>query len=182
MARAAKFQLVGQCFFDRVRERDHIVVAQIAFDDMPLLVDEEGGRGQADIAIDLGNLALRINDDREGQFAGLGVVLDIVGWVVFHGYKDRLIALGCEFIVDFDHAGHLLDAGQAAGRPEVDQHDFAAQIGGGNFLSSQRDECDVGGHLGRTRELPQAHTRQSCERDQSDYDFFHLITTALIRK
>src|SRR3546814_1346795 len=50
--RTTKLQSVGQCFFDRARERDHIVVAQIAFDDMPLLVDEEGGWGQADIAID----------------------------------------------------------------------------------------------------------------------------------
>src|SRR5690606_18617823 len=72
--------------------------------------------------------------------------------------------------------GHLLDAGNAVGGPELDQHDLAFEIGGGEFFAGQCRE----GHLGRGRRgggnLPCPCAEQRCSDDGArDNLLFHWI-------
>lgn len=71
------------------------------------------------------------------------VVLDVVWRVVLHRDREQLEATRCVLPIGFDEVGHLLDAGGAAGRPENDVDDLAAQGLRARPFALERDEGDL---------------------------------------
>src|SRR3546814_10750823 len=53
-------------------------------------------------------------------------------------------AFGRQVVVVLDGVWHLRNTGYATGGPELDQHDFAAQVLHSGFLAGERGEGDVG--------------------------------------
>src|SRR5690606_11067105 len=163
----------GQCLFDRGHEGLFVVVAEIALDDAALLVDQEGRGRQAHVAEGLRDLALGVDDHGERQLARFGEILDVVGRVVLHGHADGVEAPGFQFLVVADGVGHLRHAGGAAGGPELDQHDLAAQVAGGDRMAVQVGEGDVGRRLRGALELPEGGDGDRRDGHQAKDGLFH---------
>lgn len=74
-------------------------------------------------------------DHEEGDAAIANECLDVIRTVIAHGHRDRLIATGCELLMNLDQIGHLLDAGNAAGRPEINQIGTTTKLLGAHRLT-----------------------------------------------
>ena len=101
-----------------------------------------------------------VDGDLEGQLARFGEVDDVGGRVVLHGHGHGVIAFADELLVGGDQLGHLGHAGDAAGGPEVDQRDLAAEILGGGGGSVEQNKLVLGG--GPLRAAGHQGQRQRC--------------------
>lgn len=63
-----------QRLFQQLVQFGELRLTDVALDDVAILADDEGGRGQLDVAEGLGQRVLRVECDLEGQLAGFGVV------------------------------------------------------------------------------------------------------------
>src|SRR3546814_16872985 len=106
------------------------------------------------IAEGLGDFALCVDGHGKGQLTCFSIVLYVVGGIVLHGHGYGVEAFGRQVVVVLDGVWHLRNTGYATGGPELDQHDFAAQVLHSGFLAGERGEGDVGCGLGRAGKLP----------------------------
>src|SRR5690606_25691823 len=155
---------------------------KIAFDDIALLVDQKGSGCELDIAEGLGDFALRVDGHGKGQVPCFSIVLYVIGGIILHGHGNGVETLGRQVVVVLDGVGHLRDAGDAAGGPELDQHNLAAQVLHGGLFAGERGEGDVGSSLGRAGKLPDADSGQGQYGDNANKCFFHwtgMVSTPL---
>src|SRR5690606_32934397 len=144
------FLMSAQCLVHGCQEGFFVVVAQIATNNVALFVDQECCRSQAHVAELAGNLAIGVDHDLEGQFAGFREILYVIGRIILHGNGDGVVATVFQGVVVLDVVGHLRHTGDTAGGPELDQDHLATEILRGELLARQCGERDVGRGLSRT--------------------------------
>src|SRR6185436_8826107 len=120
-------------------------LADVFLQHPPVLVDEEAGRRDAYAAELPGDVAVAVERDLEGKGTLLREGGDRVGVVGLHRHRHHLVAARRDLAIGVDHLRHFLDAGRAPGRPEIDQHHLAAQVGRGKVLARERRELHFGG-------------------------------------
>src|ERR1043166_224293 len=120
-----------QRLLEQGAQLDKIRLADRAADDHAALVYQERGGCKLHIAERAGKLAAYVQHHFERQRIALAVMDHVIGTVVAHGNEDRFETSDVVRAVQFDHLRHFMHARRAIGSPEVDQHHFAAQVGGG---------------------------------------------------
>ena len=120
-----------------------------------LRVDEEGG-GQAGHEVVAVGLVPGVLQDRPGGAHVRGEVAGPVGEVLVHHAQDlqavvRVVRIGVH------HERELLAAGRAPGRPEVDEHGPAAQLGERDGVAIDGQQVDVWGCLADQRMATHGH-------------------------
>src|SRR5690606_13598262 len=163
-----------QCFFDGGVEFGLVVVAQVALDDAPLLVDQEGAGRELDVAEGACDFTADVQGHREGQLARFGEIEHVVGRVVAHGHGHGFVALGRVRVVGVDVVGHLLDAGDAARGPELHQHDLAPQVVHAELPAVDGGKGHIGGGGGGAPYEPGPDAGRH-QDGQGKNEFFHLL-------
>lgn len=130
--RVAVERLLEQCVELRELRR-----ADVALQDLAVLVDDEGRRRQLHVAELLGDAAV-VQRDLERQLARLCIVRDVHRRVVVHRDRDEFEPLALETVIGIDHLRHFLHAGGAARRPEIDEVDLALQVAAGRHLLARQ--------------------------------------------
>ncbi len=117
-----------QQFVDQRVKFGEVGRTHIPFDNFSLLVNQESGWRELNVAPSLGNCAGVVDGDFEWQLTGLCKVHHITRWVVAHGDGQGIKSAACEFLVCGDQLGHFCHAGRATGGPKINQNDFSLQL------------------------------------------------------
>lgn len=148
--RVAVERLLEQCVELRELRR-----ADVALQDLAVLVDDEGRRRELHVAELLRDAAV-VERDLERQLARLRVVRDVHRRIVVHRDRDEFQPLTLEAIVGIDHLRHFLHAGRATRRPEIHEIDLAFQVAGGRDLLARQQREGRVRHAGLAVEREEA--------------------------
>ena len=163
--------LLGEGLVDFLIELGEIGFANVGFEDVAVFVDQDGSRVNLCTKGFCGSF-VGIVYDGERQAVFFDVLMDALNRVDGLGDAEDLEVFALIILGGFDDFRHLAHAARAGGKPEVDEGDFAFQVGVGNGFALQVRQGEIrGGFVAGDKD--EGKKRANCGNDKECEYFFH---------